>query len=196
MFMRFHYFCVCAALVATASLLGSSAQSQVANDNKIELAGGKVILTAPSSWKKEQPKSGIVEYEFSTPSDAKQGEPVARITVMGAGGSIEDNIQRWYGQFEQPDGKPTKDKAKADKFEVDGQTIHWVDIPGSFKDTMGAGPFSGAKPVLREDYRMLGAIIVTKDGGQYFIKATGPSDVIDGTAESFKKMLKELDVKQ
>jgi hypothetical protein len=59
---------------------------------------------------------------------------------------------------------------------------------------MGAGPFSGAKPVLRENYRMLGAIVVGKQG-QYFIKLTGQNDVVEKLVEGFKKMLKEMEAK-
>lgn len=162
---------------------------------KIELADGKIIMTAPPEWKKIKPKSNIVQYEFSAPADALEGDEKARITIMGAGGSVDANIERWYGQFEQPDGKSTKDKAKTEKFDVDGLTVHWVDIPGSFKDTMGGGPFSGGKTVLREDYRMLGAIIVAKDQGQYFIKMTGHKDVVEKLAAGFKKSLEELETK-
>ena len=160
----------------------------------IELADGKLIMQAPKEWKKVQPKARIVEFEFVARADAKPGEEMARVTIMGAGGSVEDNIVRWYGQFEQPDGKATKDKAKTDKFEVGAETVHWVDVSGTFKDTMGAGPFSGAKPVLRENYRMLGAIVVGKQG-QYFIKLTGQNDVVEKLVDGFKKMLKDLETK-
>ncbi|MEM8735277.1 MAG: hypothetical protein AAGG44_13685 [Planctomycetota bacterium] len=47
----------------------------------------------------------------------------------------------------------------------------------------------------REDYRMLGAIVVTKAKGQYFIKATGPSSLIEKQKEGFVKMLKEMEAK-
>jgi len=60
---------------------------------------------------------------------------------------------------------------------------------------MGGGPFSGGKTVLRKDYRMLGAIIITKDQGQYFIKMTGHKDVVAALADGFKKSLKELKTK-
>ncbi|MCA9131906.1 MAG: hypothetical protein KDA45_02075 [Planctomycetales bacterium] len=160
----------------------------------IALANGKLQLTAPQSWQQVAAKSRIVQYEFRAPSDAKEDEPTARITIMGAGGSVEANIDRWYGQFEQPDGQATRDKAKRESFEVAGLKVHWVDIPGKFKDSMGAGPFSGGKVVLRENYRMLGAIIAGPDQGQYFIKITGPEEVVESLAADFKKMLKELQV--
>ncbi len=161
----------------------------------IELADGHVSMTPPAEWKTVQPKSNIIQYEFSAPADAKDGDEKARVTIMGAGGSIDANIERWYGQFEQPDGKPTKDKAKSEKFEIDGLTVHWVDIPGSFKDSMGGGPFAGGKTVLRPDYRMLAAIVVTKDQGQYFIKMTGHKDVVESLKEGFNKSLHELSSK-
>ena len=83
-----------------------------------------------------------------------------------------------------------------EKFDADGQTIHWVDIPGTFKDTMGAGPFAPSKaPTMRENYRMLGAIIETKGMGNHYVKITGPAETVEKLAEGFKKMLKELKVK-
>ncbi len=181
--------------IAIAGSAFTSSTGTAQEPTKIELSDGKLIMTAPAAWKKMQPKSSIVQYEFSAPADAKADAETARITLMQAGGSIDANIERWYGQFEQPDGKSTKDKSKTEKFEVDGQTVHWVDIPGNFKETMGGGPFSGGKTVVREDYRMLGAIIVTTDQTQYFIKLTGPKDVVEKLSDGFKKSLKELETK-
>ncbi len=168
------------------------AEEPANKQTKIELAKGKLNLLSPKEWKQGKPRSRILQYEFSAPADAKEGDPTARITIMGAGGSIDANIERWYGQFTQPDGKSTKERAKVEKFEVDGQTVHWVDITGDFKETMGGGPFSGGKTVVRKEHRMLGAIIVTGDSGQYFIKMTGSAVLLKKFEEGFKKMLKEL----
>lgn len=182
---RIHMLNACLVLFI---LAGQVAFSQEAK--KITLAEGKLVLPVPESWKQVEPKSRIVQYEFVAPADAKQEDEVARITIMGAGGSIEANIERWQGQFEQTEGESTKEKTKTEKFDVGKNTVHWVDISGTFKDTMGAGPFSGAKPVLRKDYRMLAAIVVTEEQGQYFIKLTGNQDVVKKLEEGFKKMLK------
>ncbi|MEC8556697.1 MAG: hypothetical protein VXZ82_16950 [Planctomycetota bacterium] len=154
-----------------------------------------IVLEAPAAWKKVQPRSRILNYEFAAPADAKKGDPTARVTLMGAGGSIEANIDRWYGQFKQADGSSTKEASKVEKFEVDGNTVHWVDIPGTFSDRMGGGPFAPGKVVERADYRMLGAIIVTKKDGQYFVKMTGPADLLEKQVKGFQKMLKGLKVK-
>lgn len=171
--------------------------AQEAKPTTVELADGKITLLAPQEWVQAKPKSNIVQYEFSAPKlEEKDKDKAARITFTASGGTIEDNIIRWYGQLEQPDKSATKDKAKVEKFDADGQTIHWVDIPGTFKDTMGAGPFAPSKaPTMRENYRMLGAIIETKGMGNHYVKITGPAETVEKLAEGFKKMLKELKVK-
>lgn len=201
---------ITAAILLAASCWAPPAHAQDSKQKMIELAGGKIVLPVPKQWKSEEPKSRIVQYEFSAPvsqdkdqnkdkaeqqkADGKASE-LARITIMGAGGGVDANLERWYTQFEQPGGGSTKDKAKLEKFEAGGQTVHYVDVSGTFKDTMGAGPFSGKPAVLREDYRMLGAIIATEELGQYFIKITGPAEVLEELDEGFKKALKELKTK-
>lgn len=162
----------------------------------IELADGKMLLKAPADWKSVPPKSQIVQFEFLAPTGDVKPEDQARITVMGAGGSISDNIDRWYGQFEQPDGSATKEKSKAEKIEVAGQTIHLVDIPGTFKDAGGGPFFQQRAPVMREKYRMLAAIIETKDMGQHFLKITGPDATVEKLKDGFHKMLQGLEVKK
>lgn len=120
---------------------------------------------------------------------------MARITVSSSRGSLDANLERWYGQFIQPDGKSSKDAAKVEKFDVAGQSVHFVDLTGTYQESMGGGPFAPGKIVKREDYQMLGAIVVTKAGDQYFIKMTGPKDVCSKLSEGFKKMLKEMQAK-
>ncbi|MEZ6136286.1 MAG: hypothetical protein R3C53_15430 [Pirellulaceae bacterium] len=189
------------AIALVGSWIASTATAEDPKGTSIELADGKLMLQMPKEWKKETPKSRIVQYEFSAPVASKEedskdaGKPkdkaeLARITIMGAGGSVKDNIERWYGQFE--DAAKVKEAGKVEEFAAGGHTVHFVNLAGTFKDTAGAGPFSGAKPVLREDYRMLGGIIVTKDLGQYFIKITGPAKTVEALEDGFKTMLKEL----
>lgn len=168
-----------------------------AKGEKIALADGKLILKTPAEWKSVKSTSSIVQFEFAAPASEAKAENQARITVMGAGGSVSDNIDRWYSQFDQPDGSSTKDKSKVEKMEVAGQTIHLVDIPGTFKNTGRGGPFAPQKaPVMNENYRMLGAIIETKNMGQHFFKITGPTATVEKLKGGFRKMLEGLEVKK
>jgi hypothetical protein len=113
------------------------------------------------------------------------------MTVMGAGGTVEANIDRWYGQFTQPDGKPTKDKATTKKIDVAGCKVTLVDIPGTYKDSPG-GPFAGGQTVERPDYRMLAAIVETGDQGNHFLKFYGPAATVGKHAAGFQKMVEGM----
>jgi hypothetical protein len=154
---------------------------------KMTLAGGKFELTAPAKWQRQQPKTRIVEHEFAI--GASKGDPAdGRLTVMGAGGGVQANIDRWYGQFTQPDGGSTQERAKVKKTQVGGQDVHLVDISGTFRDQRGPV----APVVERPKYRMLAAIIETKSLGDYFIKFYGPEQTVTDNEKAFLEMIDSL----
>jgi hypothetical protein len=160
------------------------------NPAKMALADGKIELTAPATWVRKQPQTRIVEHEFAIPAvtgDAADG----RLTVMGAGGGVEANIARWYDQFTQPDGGSTKERAKVKKLQAGGQSVHLVDISGTFRDQRGPA----APAVERPKYRMLAAIIQTKGQGDYFIKLYGPEKTVAENEKAFVKMIEGLEQK-
>ncbi|RMF37456.1 MAG: hypothetical protein D6753_17530, partial [Planctomycetota bacterium] len=168
-----------AALAISLLSVWPAAPACAADDAKqLLLADGQLSMPLPSSWKEVPPRSRIIEHEYAAPADAKANDPVARITIMRAGGSIDANIERWYTQFSQPDGGSTKDRAKVEKFEVAGMPVHWVEITGTFKESMGGGPFAPGRVVERPNYRMIGAILETKNRGTYFFKITGPDKLV------------------
>lgn len=159
------------------------------------IADGGYSFRAPEGWKRVQPKMQMIEAEFSIPSEgtAADGSPLqaGRMTVMGAGGSIQDNIDRWYGQFLQPDGSETKAKATTKRIELAGCTVTFVDIPGTYKDSP-AGPFAGGRTVERPDYRMLAAIVETPKRGNYFLKFYGPAKTVAAHADGFRAMVEGM----
>ena len=101
-----------------------------------------------------------------------------------AGGTVEDNIDRWKGQFGK---KP--DKENQETIDVGGVKVTLVDFSGTFDDSRGMmGP-----TVTRPDYRLLGAIFET-DGGLNFIKCYGPKKTIADRADEIKGFLRSLKV--
>ena len=186
--MRFTF--VLAFCFAFAPLL-ANAQDKPAGGNNFTIGEGKLALTAPAGWTKKEPASRIVEVEFAIPA-AKGDESPGRLTAMGAGGSVESNIDRWVGQFVGPGGAAPK--PQRDKSNVGGCDVEIVDLSGTYKDTPG-GPFAGGKTVMRDNYRMLGAIIQTKDRGNYLLKLYGPKATIDENEKGFQEMVKSLKVK-
>jgi hypothetical protein len=179
------------AIAVVASLNLAFAQDKPAEAVAFTIGDGKLSLTAPAGWLKKEPASRIVEVEFAIPP-AKGDATPGRLTAMGAGGSIDDNVNRWVGQFVGPGGAAAK--AQRDKATVSGCEVEVVDLSGTYKDSP-AGPFAGGKTVMRENYRMLGAIIQSKEKGNYFLKLYGPKATIDANEKGFQEMVKSLKVK-
>jgi hypothetical protein len=176
-------FAAAAFLLTTLPLL---AEDKPAEATKFEIGEGKVALTAPAGWKKVAPKNRIIEAEFEVPA-AKGDETPGRLTAMGAGGDVQGNIDRWVAQF-APAGEEVK--PQIDKLTVDGSEVHVVALSGTYKDTPG-GPFAGGKTVLRENYKMLGAIYVTK-AGNYFLKLYGPKATVSESEKGFRTLVESM----
>jgi len=183
--------CIATVLLATlaaACVAGQAGRSSAADPAaKTFTIGGAFQLQAPDTWASRQPRTRIVEHEFAVPQ-SEGDELEGRVTVMGAGGGVEANIDRWIQQFSQPDGSATKEKAKIEKREIAGQKVTVVDLSGTYMDR--PGPM--APGVERPNYRMLGAIIETKQNGNHFIKFYGPQRTVTANAEAFTKMLDSL----
>jgi hypothetical protein len=177
-------------LLFAGSTCSAADEKEKSEKTVVELGEGTLTITAPAEWKKVQPKSRIIEYEFATKS-AEGDKEAGRVTIMGAGGSVEDNIKRWVSQFSQADGSDTKDKAKVEKKTIGGSEVHFVDLSGTYKDSP-AGPFAGGKTIDRPDYRMLAAIVVTKNAGNYFVKFYGPAKTVAENEKAFKEMMESV----
>jgi hypothetical protein len=159
-------------------------------DRAVSLAGGKLQLTAPPKWEKKQPRNRIVEYEFAVPK-SEGDEEEGRVTLMGAGGSVEANLDRWIKQFSQPDGADSKDRAKLKEQKAAGTDLHLLDISGTYDDKP---PFSG-QGVERKGYRMLAVVIASKELGNYFIKFYGPQRTVSDNEKAFQAMIDSLERK-
>jgi hypothetical protein len=149
--------------------------------------GDKLTMTAPDSWIIKRPGSQMVSQEFAVP--AAKGDPRdGRMTVSSAGGSVQANIDRWAGQFSQPDGSKTADKTKVRKKTLAGREVTLVDISGTYQES--AGMMQPA--VERPGYRMLAAIIPGSDGASFFIKFYGPKKTVGEHEKEFQAMLDGL----
>lgn len=161
-----------------------AAESTPTKTTAIKAAGGVLTLQVPSDWEKKQARSNIIEHEYWAP--ATEGDDVGgRMTTMRAGGSVKANLDRWRGQI-----KVEGDAPEVETFEVAGQTVHVLDQKGTYMDRRG--PFAPA--TARENYRVIGAIVELKSGGLYFLKFYGPAATINQHADSFRALLKGINV--
>jgi hypothetical protein len=170
-----------------------AAAAEAAQPVTIRLSKDRIQLVAPEAWEQKEPQTRILDYEFAVPA-ADGDETAGRVTIMGAGGGVEANIQRWQEQFVQPGGGSTREKTRVDKQQIAGADVHIVSITGTYKDRPGGGPFTNTPVVLRENYRMLAAIVVTPKAGHYFIKLYGPAKTVDAQEQAFRATLDGLKI--
>ena len=150
-----------------------------------ESAGG-LTWKAPPAWKVDAPRQmRVATYKVpAAKGDPEEAECAVFYFGQGQGGSVDDNLKRWYGQFTQPDGKSSEVAAKTKKEKMGGVEVTTVDLAGTFAGGgMMAGP-SAPKP----GYRLLGAIAQGPEGAVFF-KLTGPTKTVDGARPAFQKLL-------
>ena len=120
--------------------------------------------------------------------DAADGELVVFYFGPGQGGSVDANIDRWVGQFDQPDGSASKDKAKTSRSQVAGMQVTFVDLNGTYQaPIMPGAPERHNSP----GYRLLAAVVETPDG-PWFFKLVGPQKTIGKWAESFDQFIRSV----
>jgi hypothetical protein len=177
-----------AAAVAAASACANPGRAEEADAKQTVSVFGEKKLNVPKEWQPTKPQSSIVEHEFIVKSGEGEDAPVARVTMMAAGGDVKANIDRWKGQFTGGEAAAQKSEEK----EVGQWTVHVVDLSGNFKETMGGDPFSGGKVVDRPNYAMTGLILVHPEGRKYFIKMTGPADLVKSARKDMVQMVDGL----
>lgn len=178
------------ALALTAVLLSTVTPTLAFADG-----GGGITWKAPASWK-EQPQRPMRLATYAIPS-AKNDKEDAELGVFyfgeGQGGSVDANVQRWVGQFQQPNGQPAEKVAKKQTRKVNGMDVTTVDVTGTYLAPVG-GMMSG-RTERKEGYRLLGAIVQGPQGPVFF-KMTGPAKTMAAAKPQFDKMLKSLKVEK
>jgi len=142
---------------------------------------GNLLANVPDSWMGIRPSSSmrLMEFRLGLVTDD------ATLAIFkNIGGSIDDNLERWSGQF----GYLLSDSEVNIRAEnINGMKVSIISIIGTYTNRMA---FS--KPTQpKQNYRLLGAIADTRDGLYYF-KLTGPNTVITGKIEEFTRFIKSL----
>ena len=173
-------------LTPTLSAEDNKAEAKGASET-LKIAKDQLTIVTPENWKSVPPKSNFLLHEFRVPAE---GKDFARITFSISGGSIKQNIERWIAQFDSA----SKVESSTDKKDIAGGEVHLVDISGTYKESMGGGPFAPGPVKKLENHRLLGAIIVLKDGTQVFVKGTGPSAIMEENKDAFNKMIENVKI--
>jgi hypothetical protein len=138
----------------------------------------------PSRWQRRKPSTSTRAAEYVVPRsghDTEDGECIVITFGKGQGGSIEDNIDRWTGQFE-PKTEPPKQRSH----EVNRINVTRVDVAGTYLPMQIPG--SPALPARHPGWRLIGGI-VQAESGTWFFKLTGPDATVKAASPEFDLMM-------
>jgi hypothetical protein len=175
--------CLAVLLVCGAALAQDAAPARPKT-----VAGVTFTPPADAGWLEEAPSSRMRAAQYRLPraeGDARDAELVV-FHFGGGGGSVEDNLDRWIAQFQQPDGSSSREAAKLEKKQTpDGLTAHLIDLAGTY--VAETRPGSGER-VNQPGSRLLGAIVETPSG-PFFVKLVGPDATVRAANAAFLKFV-------
>jgi hypothetical protein len=88
-----------------------------------------LTYTAPPAWQFKATSSMMRVAEFVLPKAAGDGEDASLVIYFfgGTGGTVQANLDRWFGQLEQPDGRKTRDVATTTSRLINGLSFTLFD---------------------------------------------------------------------
>ncbi|ACY17706.1 hypothetical protein [Haliangium ochraceum] len=149
---------------------------------------GSIAVAAPEGWTEEPVSSSMRRAQWKVEGEDGPAELVVYYFGQAGAGSVENNLARWYGQFEQADGRATKDVAKSEEKTIADMKVIHVDVSGRYVAAVMPGV---AQKHDMPDARMLAAIVDAPDGAYYF-KMVGPAKTMAKASEGFDAMLASM----
>jgi hypothetical protein len=140
---------------------------------------------APKDWKSVETSSSmrLAQWTYGAKS-----EVVIFYFGSGQGGTVEANLDRWYGQFEQPDGGSTRERAKVTKSKAGELSITKVEVEGTYRAPVRPG---AAEQHHEPSYRMIAAV-VEGPSGPWFVRFLGPAKEVEAGSSSFDAFLRSV----
>jgi hypothetical protein len=177
--------------------IGSDSRAAPASRNTAassQTTAGELRYKVPEGWTVEKPTSEMRFAQYKLPKAGGDAEDALLIVYYfgkGQGGTPEANIERWINQVKQPDGSPSKDKAKIETLTINGMPVTTLDLLGNYSGGMSA---DSTPQDSKSIYRMRGAIIDTPKGS-YFAKLTGPEKTVNHWDRTFNDYLHSFEFK-
>jgi len=142
----------------------------------------KFTLQIPMGWKEEEPTNNMRLAQVKVPKAANDPEDAEVTAFQMSGGTVQQNLDRWAGQF---GGAESMKGKKTLKTAAGGEAIV-AEFEGNYT-AMVAGT-----PEVKKDYKMLGAIIELDGGGEIYLKFIGPFNTIDAAKAAFDKVIESF----
>lgn len=155
---------------------------------RTEAAGLRFSL--PRSWTRVPTGVETRAAQYALPhadGDGADTELVLSFLGEGKGGSPQENLDRWYARFVEPDGRPPKEAAVVSRRTVRSLTVTAVDLSGTY-----VGESSGSIRGGVSGFRLLGAV-VEGSGGPWFFQILGPAASVGRATADFDALLNSLE---
>ena len=138
-------------------------------------------------FRRVPPKTPARAAEYVVPrqgSDPEDAECVVMSFGPTQGGTVDENVKRWVGQFHP--ALPTPRRAQ---IELNGMKATFVEVTGTFAGNMMPNRQGFSAPADKPGWRLLGAILETPSG-LWFFKLTGPDLTVRAGAQAFETMVR------
>ncbi len=144
-----------------------------------------VEMKIPDSWKPQTPANPMRVAQIEWPAAPAHPEPPQLIVFWfgpNEGGTVDANLQRWRGQFEQPgDGETSR-------FRTDLASVTLLDKAGTFKQQPS---MMSPEYTPRPNWRMLAAVVEI-EGGPFFFRAVGPDASVTAQRDALHAALRSM----
>ncbi|KAA3612823.1 MAG: hypothetical protein DWQ01_03735 [Planctomycetota bacterium] len=137
-------------------------------------------MAMPAGWERVTPNLPFAIAQWTIPGD----EPGV-CTITRVGGSAADNVQRWIGQFQVPDGDP-QGASTVSQLEGAAYPTTTVVVEGTFTATRAVG---GGPP--KEGWVLAGAILEVQ-GELVTLKALAPAATVETALDDLWEAVKQL----
>jgi hypothetical protein len=128
---------------------------------------GAFQYTTPAGWEPFSP-SGPIRPEVAL--QVRESGGSAEVTIMRAGGTLLDNVNRWRGQLKLGPVREEELRQDVREIQVAGLRAHYADL---------VGPESAGRQ------RILG-VVLERGGQTWFFKMKGPADLVGRQKAAFE----------
>jgi hypothetical protein len=150
---------------------------------------------APGIWTKlPTPPTGPKKATYridKVGNDKEEAEMTVSFFGTGSKGDPAVNFKEWADQF---DGNAGAGAAR-EQSEVHGFKVETIEIKGTYKISLTPPSKSHKRsPVqmVKNDWRLYGAVVKTTDRGNWFFKIVGPDETVQSAKSAFKGMLETM----
>ena len=148
---------------------------------------GAVAFKVPAKWSAQAPKSGMRRAQLSAPGSAGAAELIVYFFGPQGAGSSQENVDRWIGQFSNPDGSAVSNAKQASR-KVSGMDITRLEVAGQYAGGMNP---AGQQQPGQANQRLIAAIVNTQSGPYYF-KFLGPSASVTENLAAFDGLISSI----